>query len=73
MKVNQLKIREDVITGDMLEGLQVFDDDQTRYKSIALNFTFASGVKGFLIVTRIAKDQWDPSQEIESITIKTKA
>lgn len=54
------------------EDVAVFEDKRTNARSIALPFEFPNGKHGIVIMTRLTKMPWLPSNDIESITIHFK-
>lgn len=53
-------------------NLPILVDKKTQVKSISFPFQFSDGVPGFLTVTRLVKMGWEPSHDLDSITIKFK-
>lgn len=53
-------------------SLQVFDDPRTHAKTLALPFQFPDGTAGIVMLSRLHRMAWKPSDIIESITIKYK-
>jgi len=69
MELNLTESSETIYLGDKLS---VFKDKKTGVSSIAIPFDFLSGKKGFLSITKLDKFDWNPSDDIESITINHK-
>lgn len=68
IKVNIQRIEEIAIPDKM----PILVDKKTQVKSVSFPFQFGDGIPGFLTVTRLVKLGWNPSTDIESITIKFK-
>ena len=51
------------------DKLQVFDDPRTRAKTIALPFQFPDGVSGILMISKLQRGAWKPSEIIKKVTI----
>lgn len=54
------------------EDLKVFEDKKTHARTIAFPFDFPSKHNGVLMVTRLNRFDWQPSQDIASIIINFK-
>lgn len=54
------------------DDLKVFEDKSTHYKYVNYPINYPSGVHGNLVILHNNKFVWQPSNDIESITIKFK-
>lgn len=53
-------------------NIVVYTDKKTNVKTVAFPFSFTDGVPGIMSITHLAKLNWTPSTDIESITINFK-
>jgi hypothetical protein len=54
------------------EKVSVFEDKRTSAKTLAMPFQFSDGKNGVLMIAKLTKFGWNPSDDIESITVKYK-
>lgn len=64
------KPKEEVII--IPKKISVFEDRKTMVKTVAFPFTFNNGKNGILSITHLDPSVWNPSEDIESLTIKFK-
>lgn len=65
MKMSLKQVDEVAIPKD----IAVFQDARTKARSFALPVDFPDGFHGVIIVTRLSRSPWTPSQTIKSVTI----
>lgn len=65
IKVNIQRTEEILIPDKM----PILVDKKTQVKSVSFPFQFSDGIPGFLTVTRLVKLGWQPSNDIEKVTI----
>jgi hypothetical protein len=53
----------------LITDQKVFEDKKTQAKTIAFNFDFPDGKHGYLMVTRLSKLPWNPTQDLKLITL----
>lgn len=54
------------------ERINTFPDKKTGVKSVAFPFQFPSGANGIITITHLDNMPWQPSTDIDTITIKFK-
>ena len=69
----ELKIEENSETIYLGDNLTVVKDKKSGASWITIPFDFMTdGSKGSLNIIKLAKTQWNPSDDIESVTIRYK-
>lgn len=61
-------LRTQAIVG-IQKGLGTIKDRNTGARSFGLPFEFPDGTKGFVYITRLKREQWEPADDIESLLI----
>ena len=61
------------MTSETLEiksDLKIIEDKRTKAKSIAIPFYLPDGNNAALIITRLNRGDWEPSKDINKVTIE---
>jgi hypothetical protein len=60
----ETKNEEEIIVPN---NLATFEDPKTGVKTVAFTFKFPDGTNGVVSITRLKRDKWEPSKDIESV------
>lgn len=59
-------MQEEIIIPDKMS---TFEDKKTKAKTVAFPIVFPKGKNGALMITKLEKNGWNPSEDIKSIII----